>query len=313
MPLVGRDGGWTGSSGRNCNSRRRFSQRRAIASGASKRTERAALANLSDYGDFLDSDDFSDDKVNQLGIEAGNRVELHGEPTAVGLRHTGQGSRMNHFARTIALLISATSLIGCATLEVPYVPPGHAGGWDPVFGSCETCGTCGGVCEGHTPGSYLGHQLRCMSGCGEIYWGPWHSDPPDRCDPCDDCGDWVGDRCCAPKLRERFWWTITGQHGAAHHGKGCASCSGKGCSSCRTSGCSSCGGSGCSSCGGAVSHVPYYESDESSAPGEAPEPELIPGTPPPTRIEPETPASIRPLQGVSLALPFKIRSTRLER
>jgi len=29
-------------------------------------------------------------------------------------------------------------------------------------------------------------------GCGELYWSEWHSDPPACCDPCDDCGNWVG-------------------------------------------------------------------------------------------------------------------------
>ncbi|MDA1055305.1 MAG: hypothetical protein O3C40_33205 [Planctomycetota bacterium] len=202
---------------------------------------------------------------------------------------------MNRFALTTVLLLSINSLIGCAMLEVPYDPPGHACGWDPVFGSCDTCGTCGGVCEGHTPASYIGHQLRCTSGCGEIYWGPWHDTPPDQCDPCDDCGNWVGERCCEPKFRQKVWWTITGQHGPLAHGKGC----------------SSCGGKGCSSCGGEFSEVPYYESDGPTiAPHEAPTPELLPDTPLPAAPEPETPAFIRPAQGVSLSLPFQIRSTR---
>ncbi|WP_146443611.1 hypothetical protein [Botrimarina colliarenosi] len=29
-------------------------------------------------------------------------------------------------------------------------------------------------------------------GCGDLYWNEWHSDPPRCCDPCDDCGNWVG-------------------------------------------------------------------------------------------------------------------------
>ncbi|HRX78217.1 MAG: hypothetical protein H6821_00250 [Planctomycetaceae bacterium] len=221
---------------------------------------------------------------------------------------------MNRFALTTALLLSISSLIGCATLEVPYEPPGHACGWDPVYGSCDTCGTCGGTCEGHTPASYIGHQLRCTSGCGEMYWGPWLSDPPDRCDPCDDCGDFVGERCCKPKMRERVWWALTGQSGPAGHGKGqgCSTCGGKGCASCGSSkGCSSCGGKGCSTCDDDFSDEIYYESDGPAvAPHQAPRPEVLPNTPRPATREPETPAFIRPAQGVSLSLPFQIRSAR---
>lgn len=219
---------------------------------------------------------------------------------------------MNRFALSTVLLLSLTSLFGCATLEVPYEPPGHAGGWDPVYGACDTCGTCGGTCEGHTPASYIGHQLRCASGCGEIYWGPWLSDPPDQCDPCDDCGEFVGDRCCEPKLRQKLWWTLTGHNGASAHGKGCASCGGKGCSSCKSGDCSSCGGNGCTSCGNQYREVPYYEPNESPvAPNEAPTPELLPETPAEIEQEADTPASIMPAQGISLRLPFKIRSARI--
>ncbi len=220
---------------------------------------------------------------------------------------------MNRFALTTALLLSINSFLGCATLEVPYQPPGHACGWDPVYGACGTCGVCGGNCEGHTPASYIGHQLRCTAGCGEIYWGPELSYPPPPCDPCDDCGDFVGDRCCEPKFRQRVWWALSGQTGLLGHGQGCASCGGKGSPSLGSKGCASCGGKGCSSCGGDVSFsdVPYYESDGPTiAPHEAPRPEVLPNSPRPAVPEREAPASIRPAQGVSRALPFQIRSAR---
>jgi|CXWL01.1.fsa_nt_gi hypothetical protein len=211
---------------------------------------------------------------------------------------------MNHFALTTVLLLSVHSLVGCATLEVPYDPVGHACGWDPMFGSCDVCGVCGGTCEGHTPASWVGHQLRCTAGCGQIYWGPWHDTPPE-CEPCDECsGDWVGDRCCGPKLRQKLWWTITGWSGPSACGKGCATCGSKGCSTC--------GGKGCSACGGELSEEPYYESDGPTiAPHEAPAPEVLPNTPQPAAPAPETPAFLRPAQGISLNLPFQIRSARL--
>ncbi len=215
---------------------------------------------------------------------------------------------MNRFALTTVLLLSVNSLVGCATLEVPYDPPGHACGWDPMFGSCDTCGVCGGTCEGHTPASYLGHQLRCTTGCGEIYWGPWHDTPPE-CDPCDECfGEFVGDRCSEPKLRQKLWWKLTGCYGPSAYGKGCSTCGSKGCSSCGGKGCSDCGGE----FGGEFLEEPYYESGEPTvAPHEAPTPELLPDTPAPALRELETPAFLRRAHGASLSLPFQFRSTRL--
>ena len=35
----------------------------------------------------------------------------------------------------------------------------------------------------------------CGNGCGEVYWGDFHGDPPDCNDPCDGCGNWVGGGC----------------------------------------------------------------------------------------------------------------------
>lgn len=44
--------------------------------------------------------------------------------------------------------------------------------------------------------SPLGLCCPCGSGCGgcdgEKYWSEWHNDPPACCDPCDQCGNWVG-------------------------------------------------------------------------------------------------------------------------
>jgi hypothetical protein len=37
------------------------------------------------------------------------------------------------------------------------------------------------------------------NGCGEIYWGDFHGDPPDCCDPCDRMGNFTGctdGSCC---------------------------------------------------------------------------------------------------------------------
>ncbi|QDT68092.1 hypothetical protein MalM25_10040 [Planctomycetes bacterium MalM25] len=78
-----------------------------------------------------------------------------------------------------------------------------------VGGCGSTC--CGGPCGGRCRvGQHLAFgvksicsEFRCLlaplglcntgcGGCGELYWNEWHSDPPACCDPCDDCGNWVG-------------------------------------------------------------------------------------------------------------------------
>ena len=41
--------------------------------------------------------------------------------------------------------------------------------------------------------------------CGEFYWSEWFNDPPACCDPCNKCGNFVGERCCKRSipLKER--------------------------------------------------------------------------------------------------------------
>lgn len=94
-------------------------------------------------------------------------------------------------------------------------------GVEPGCGCEPACGVggCGSACGGgacgcgHCPlasglgfGIHaIGSELRRLTaplglccpnggcgGCGELYWNEWHSDPPSCCDPCNDCGDWVG-------------------------------------------------------------------------------------------------------------------------
>lgn len=135
--------------------------------------------------------------------------------------------------RLVLAALAAGALLASGCHSIPDMRyPGSAchGGCDPVFGSCDQCGTCGGDCQGHTPVSYVGHQMTCASGCGEIYWGEWINYPPDPCDPCDNCGNWVGPRLCPPT----FWhWLMAGIPGGrtCHGGKG-AACTGKGCADC---------------------------------------------------------------------------------
>jgi hypothetical protein len=46
---------------------------------------------------------------------------------------------------------------------------------------CCCCGDCGS-----------GGERWCGSQCGEVFWNEWFSIPPNCCDPCDDCGGFVG-------------------------------------------------------------------------------------------------------------------------
>ncbi len=64
--------------------------------------------------------------------------------------------------------------------------------------SCEPCGNrCGGCRDGLLSHCFLFGGLRgclsCGRGCSEIYCDEWKSDPPDCCDPCDQCyGQFTG-------------------------------------------------------------------------------------------------------------------------
>ncbi|ADB15562.1 hypothetical protein Psta_0877 [Pirellula staleyi DSM 6068] len=101
---------------------------------------------------------------------------------------------------------------------------------------CQTgdVGPCGQSCC-FTVRGWLANQITCGRGCGEVYWGEWISDPPDRCDPCDDCyGQFVGPRGCCPP----------GFFGRLAHGFSCLRpCLPKCGPSCGPS-CSTCGGGG---------------------------------------------------------------------
>ncbi|NQU25996.1 MAG: hypothetical protein HQ567_32310 [Candidatus Nealsonbacteria bacterium] len=58
---------------------------------------------------------------------------------------------------------------------------------------CGPCGQCGRACCGplSTIAALFAVPTWCGNGCGEIYWGDFHGDPPDCCDPCDCHGDYT--------------------------------------------------------------------------------------------------------------------------
>ena len=142
----------------------------------------------------------------------------------------------------LALGLTATvCLAGCAPLAKTkggkggglIMPPRfegtcHEEKWDPILGTTQACGVCGGDCVGHTPATYLKQVLTCGGGCGEIYWGPWISEPPSGCDPCDDHGNWMGPQDCGPSFATRFVHSASNLFGGRdaddHAGKGCTSC-----------------------------------------------------------------------------------------
>jgi hypothetical protein len=64
-------------------------------------------------------------------------------------------------------------------------------------------------------------MLTCGSGCGELYWDEWLSDPPDACDPCDNCGNWIGPQLPGPSCFHRFLAGSCSLWGYRWMGQGC--------------------------------------------------------------------------------------------
>jgi hypothetical protein len=57
-------------------------------------------------------------------------------------------------------------------------------------------------------GCYPCGKNYCAPSCGELFWSEWFSIPPECCDPCDDCGGFVG-----PRLNDALY-----SHGNDYHG-----------------------------------------------------------------------------------------------
>lgn len=58
---------------------------------------------------------------------------------------------------------------------------------------------------------------RC-TGCGDCYWSEWYNDPPDCCDPCNRCGDYVGPKCCGLNRKMGFRRALWGQRLGGRNG-----------------------------------------------------------------------------------------------
>ena len=72
----------------------------------------------------------------------------------------------------------------------------------------------------------------CCDQCGERYWSEWFNDPPECCDPCNDCGAYTGDRACCKGLVRREQRHNWGQ-------PNCGSCCEPSCTNCGQAGCGS--------------------------------------------------------------------------
>jgi hypothetical protein len=141
--------------------------------------------------------------------------------------------------------------------------------WNGACNDCSACPgqSCGDYCGGCGPFGgqglfpWLRNGLSCGRGCSDIYFNEWVSDPPDCCDPCDQCyGQFTGQRgpcCLGPAQR-----VLSAIHGYRYcprpncgpwrpifgHCNPCGPVCG-------------CGDAGCASCGGGAAHGAdvYYD------------------------------------------------------
>ncbi len=164
------------------------------------------------------------------------------------------------------LLVGASALLagGCCCPDMCGSGCGPGGGKGSLFcrpyeqrmadSNVYECGTCCPTvgCGGGIKG-WLYNQATGCKGCGDIYWGEWISDPPDCCDPCDQCGGFTGSGgdCCKPRCLERI----------ARLFHGYRQCPGECGDSCGLPllGCRLCGGAGCDSCCGDEVFVDGHE------------------------------------------------------
>ena len=101
-----------------------------------------------------------------------------------GLMTAATGCGLCHYGTTGPFTICTTDNCG------PGCQPACAS-------SCGgSCGDCADPCAPCGPLSIV-HKLFCpqkwdCGSCGERYWGDFHGDPPECCDPCDRCGNFTG-------------------------------------------------------------------------------------------------------------------------
>ena len=130
---------------------------------------------------------------------------------------------LNRNAPALLIAVAVLYCSGCACTHSSM----YGGGCGAT--GCDDCGVAS--CE---PACGCGVET-CSSGCGEVYWGEWTNNPPDCCDPCNNCGDFTGgggccDPCCTPwspfrGLANLWGYRYTPACGVGGYG-GCDSCGG---------------------------------------------------------------------------------------
>lgn len=101
----------------------------------------------------------------------------------------------------LAFVISSLFMTGC----VGWGPCGDERFVGPLQGAmsdvCTTCNDHCNNCDGYNPPfGNLRRTLACGSGCGEIYYGEWVSNPPNTCNECDARGFAYGINARVPWL-----------------------------------------------------------------------------------------------------------------
>jgi hypothetical protein len=184
----------------------------------------------------------------------------------------------NSLRFTLTLLLSVILCVGCCNPRVYRCGTEANCGISGRFSDCNS-GACRPSHVGHglrNPVGMLCKKLTCGHGCSnEIYWDEWYSDPPDACDPCNRCGQFVGQRCCPPAWKDRLGTRLSGRYG---------NCNSMSC----TNGCSS----DCETCNyetGAEEYSTYEAQDSVPAIQYVPKqsPRLVP-----PQSQPKTPAAV---------------------
>ena len=100
--------------------------------------------------------------------------------------------RSMHWFNWVGVFVLVTgSMMGCAQRGVylgssSQMMPSVIGSTEPLLAE-DACDRCGGVstCRCRVfSGARLLRCLTCGSGCENVYWGEWTSDPPEACDGC---------------------------------------------------------------------------------------------------------------------------------
>ena len=148
--------------------------------------------------------------------------------------------------------------------------PCDTGGPCGPSGACDPCGSYGN-CRGPLTfvlGLFHPATWGCGAGCGEVYYGDFHGDPPDLCDPCDRMGCWTGGGCST------------------------GGCSTGGCS---TGGCSQCGSAPMTAQSRVMSESERVVSPARQVPTKAAPAKDVPTMP--AKPQPVSPEAARPLRG----------------